>query len=312
MPAVGSFGSVNVDRVAPVSEATVAELAATYDWFPAAGETVVAPGGDPPAAFDSYVDRTFIGGKGANQAVAAASAGADAALFGHVGADHADHAIRDALTGRGVDCGALSVVDCPTGSAHVFVTPDAENRIVVGAGANGRVDAAYAHTSVDRLRDVDVLLLQNEIPLAASEALLLALDGAMHRPTVVLDPAPSEGIEELLVHPSVDVVVPNDRERAALAADGALDGFDGTVVTTRGSGPVEVTGEPSFSVAPPSAAPVDTTGAGDVFTGYLAARLAAGASLRAAVELAVEEGFVDEANVLEVESTLHAQLLQLA
>lgn len=287
MPAVASFGSVNVDRVAPVAASTVADLAAAHDWFPAAGETVRAPGDEPPAALDDHVDRTLLGGKGANQAVAAARAGAGAGLFGCVGADRAER-VRDTLIDRGVDCAALSVVDVPTGCAHVFVTPDAENRIVVTAGANGRVDPAYAHANLEPLRAADVLLLQNEVSVAAAEALLLALDGDAGRPTVVLDPAPTEGVAPLLVHSAVDVLVPNERERAALAAEGALEGFDGTVVTTRGPDPIEVvpeTGE-RFTVAPPPADPVDTTGAGDVLAGYLAAELSDGASLRAAVELA--------------------------
>jgi len=286
MPAVASFGSVNVDRVATVDAATVADLTATYEWFPAAGETVRAPVGGPPAALGRHVDRTLLGGKGANQAVAAARAGADAALFGCIGADRTER-VRDALTGRGVACKALSVVDAPTGCAHVFVTPDAENRIVVSAGANGRVDPAYAHAHLDRLRAADALLLQNEVPVAAAEALLLALDGDGRRPTVLLDPAPTEGVADLLVHSSIDVLVPNERERAALADEGALDAFDGTVVTTRGPAPVEVDApDGPFTVAPPPADPVDTTGAGDVFAGYLATELAEGAPLRSAVELA--------------------------
>lgn len=286
MPAVASFGSVNVDRVATVDAATVADLTAAHEWFPAAGETVRAPGDGPPAALDRHADRTLLGGKGANQAVAAARAGVDAALFGCVGADRAAR-VRDVLTGRGVACEALSVVDSPTGCAHVFVTPDAENRIVVSAGANGRVDPAYAHAHLDRLRAVDVLLLQNEIPVAAAEALLLALDGDAGRPTVVLDPAPTEGVADLLVHPSIDVLVPNEGERAALGDEGSLDAFDGTVVTTRGPDPIEVDAPgDAFTVAPPPADPVDTTGAGDVFAGYLAAELAEGAPLRPAVELA--------------------------
>lgn len=300
-PRVASFGSVNVDRVCRVDGETLASLADRYDWFPAAGET--RPVDSLPAELDQHVTRTLLGGKGANQAVAAARADTDAAFYGKVGEaeaadeDGGDHDAadedttdpRENLAGYGVDTDAVEVVDGPTGTAYVFVGPDGENHIALLAGANGAVDAGYAHAHLAEIRRADVLLLQNEIPTAAAEALLLALTGQHDRPTVVLDPAPADGVAPLLEYACVDVVTPNESEAAALADE--LAGFDGVVCYKHGAAPVEVVGagpdgDERFTVAPPPADPVDTTGAGDVFAGSLGAELARGTDLRRAVETA--------------------------
>lgn len=284
MPRVASFGSVNVDRVANVNSAALATLCERYDWFPAPGETRRMEA--VPDAVDEFIPDTLLGGKGANQAVAAARAGVDSALYGKVGEDHGAFSIRPTLAGYGVDVGALEVTDGPTGTAYVFVGPDGENHIAVLAGANAAVDPAYAHAHVEAIRRVDVLLIQNEVPLAATETLFTALTGQYDRPTVVLDPAPAEGVAPLLGYACVDVVTPNETEAAALAPD--LAAFDGVVAYKHGPDPVVVeTPEERFAVAPPAAAAVDTTGAGDVFAGYLGAELARGTELRTAVEWAV-------------------------
>ena len=263
---VASFGSVNVDRVCRVDGETLAALADRYDWFPAAGETRAVA--SVPPELDAHVTATLLGGKGANQAVAAARADAESAFYGKVGGgDAADP--REELAGYGVDAGAVEVADAPTGTAYVFVGPDGENHIAVLAGANGTVDAGYAHAN----------------PTAAAEALLLALTGQHDRPTVVLDPAPAEGVAPLLDYACVDVVTPNEAEAAVLADE--LAAFDGVVCYKHGPDPVEVVGpDERFTVAPPPADPVDTTGAGDVFAGYLGAEVARGTDLRGAVRRA--------------------------
>jgi ribokinase len=279
---VASFGSVNVDRVCRVEGETLAALADRYDWFPAAGETRAV--GSVPPELDAHVTATLLGGKGANQVVAAARADTDAAFYGKVG-EGTGMDPRTELEGYGVDTAAVGVSDAPTGTAYVFVGPDGENHIAVLAGANGAVDVGYAHANLDAIRAADVLLLQNEIPLAASEALLLALTGQHDRPTVVLDPAPAAGVAPLLDYPCVDIVTPNEPEAAALGDE--LAGFDGVVCYKHGPDPIEVVGpDERFTVAPPPAAPVDTTGAGDVFAGYLGAEVARGTDLRGAVRRA--------------------------
>jgi ribokinase len=281
-PRVVSFGSVNVDRVCWVERETLAALGERYDWFPAAGETRVTE--RVPADLDSHVDATLLGGKGANQAVAAARAEAEAAFYGKVGAD-ATPDPREVLSGYGVDTGAVEAVAGPTGTAYVFVAPDGENHIAVVPGANGAVDAGYAHANLDAVRRADVLLLQNEVPVAAAEALLLALTGQHDRPTVVLDPAPAEGVAPLLDYDAVDVVTPNRAEARALADE--LAGLDGVVCYKHGPDPVDVVApDRRFAVTPPRADPVDTTGAGDVFAGFMAAELGRGTDLQRAVAVA--------------------------
>jgi ribokinase len=323
MGRVASFGSINIDRVANVDGATLADLRDRYDWFPEPGETRTVD--QVPDALEGHVTGTLLGGKGANQAVAAARAGGESRLFGKVGRDEADHEVLATIADRGVDVSAVGSADVPTGTAYVFVGPDGENYIAILAGANAAVDPAYARdqvaaasddddpdgtdvqgpdgtdieesngTGVDgpdgtgvagpAVTDTDVLLLQNEVPGAATEALLDALAGDASRPTVILDPAPAAGAAPLVGHPSVDVVTPNESEGDALAA--ALSSFDGVVIRTRGPRPVVVDADTGrFEVTPPPASAVDTTGAGDVFAGYLAAELATGANLRDAVERA--------------------------
>ncbi len=284
---VVSVGSVNVDLVGRLDPADVDRLAA-YDAFPARDETRAVE--TTPPAFDEVVDRTLLGGKGANQAVAAAAAGAGTALCGRVGPDAADHDVRGSLRERGVDVSRLETVDVETGKAYVLVEPGGETRIAIRDGANGAVDASFLADRRDAVGAAAVVLLQNEIPVDAAVALLDALAGTADPPTVIVDPSPADGAAHLVDHPATDVVVPNGHEAEVLAD--ALAAFDGTVVRTRGAEPTVV--DPAdgdrFTVTPPSVDPVDTTGAGDAFVGYLAADLSAAASLRAATATAAVAG----------------------
>jgi ribokinase len=279
---VASFGSVNLDRVCRVEAAPLETLAARFDWFPAAGET--RPVASVPADLDEYVTTTLPGGKGANQAVAAANAGATTAFFGKVGTTTAPLDPLAELAAHGVDTDGVGTAPGPTGTAYVFVGPDGENHIALLAGANAAVDPAYAREQLSAIMTADVLLVQNEVPTAATETLLAGLADCPARPTVVLDPSPADGVAPLLSAEAVDVVTPNEGEAAALGA--ALEAFDGVVCYKHGPDPVEVvTPDRQFTVAPPAADPVDTTGAGDVFAGYLGAALARDTGLREAVHL---------------------------
>jgi ribokinase len=277
MATVVSVGSINVDRIARLDSGDVAALADRYDWFPAPGAT--RPVEDVPARIGERIDETAIGGKGANQAVAAARAGADVSMVGAVGPD-GDDALA-ALNERGVDTSAVERVTPRTGTAYVFVEPDGQNRIAIVEGANGAVSPL---DSFETIRNADAVLLQNEIPLDANRRLLDRLDGLADPPTVVLDPAPPEGAGDLLAHSSLSVVTPNDDEYRALGP--ALSSFPGRTVVTRGGEDVLIENGGRERISVPAADPVDTTGAGDAFAGYLAAELARGESLESAVSTA--------------------------
>lgn len=284
MPAVVSFGSVNVDRTGTLSADAVETLADQHDWFPAPGETVAV--GAVPDDIEAYLEATFIGGKGANQSVAAAAAGAETAFYGKIGVDAEDHAVLSTLADRGVVVDGVGRADCETGKAYVFLTDGSDSRIAIVEGANGRVDEAYVSRRLGAVANADCLLLQNEIPTTAGVTLLDHLADSPGGPTVILDPAPVADVEPLIRHGAVDIVIPNAYEANAVA--GPLETFEGTVVQTNGPDPVVVSPVDGrgFEVSPPPVTPVDTTGAGDVFNGYLGARIAAGAALEQAVRTA--------------------------
>ncbi|WP_435066951.1 PfkB family carbohydrate kinase [Haloplanus sp. C73] len=282
-----SLGSVNVDHVTRVGADELAAFEARYDWFPDRGETVRVA--DLPDDFAPKADEIRHGGKGANQAVAAATAGATTTMLGRVGVDHERYGVVSALESAGIDTDSLGTAPVPTGAAYVFVEESGDNRIVVHPGANADVDDAYVRAHADTVAEADCLLLQNEIPVEPVATLLDALADDPDRPTVILDPAPPAGVEPLLARDAVDYCTPNEHEYAAI--ESSLAGYDGVVVRKRGGDTLLVeTPTDGFSVDPPTVEPVDTTGAGDVLNGFLAARLADGASLRDAIETAVTAG----------------------
>ncbi|MDY6819879.1 MAG: ribokinase [Halobacteriales archaeon] len=284
MAAVVSLGSINVDRVQYLTAGEIAELENRYDWFPDPGATVKIDG--VPEELERRPYRNFMGGKGANQAVAASRAGAETALLGKVGTDQTDYDVLGSLKRSGVQIDHIGVSDVETGKAYIYVDEDGENWIGVIEGANGEVDPDYIDRQFDRICAPDCLLLQNEIPLRTLDYLLDKLDAEPDGPSIIFDPAPVEGAETLLDHESLDIVVPNENEYAAL--EDALRAFDGTIINTRSAKEIVVktTDCDSFTVTPPEVDAVDATGAGDVFDGYLAATLAEGESLRDAVEIA--------------------------
>lgn len=290
MADVVSLGSVNVDRTRYLDSAAIEALAEDYDWFPAAGETVAVDAVPEALVEESY--ENFLGGKGSNQAVAAARAGADAALLGKIGHDAGRYDVREKLRNRGVAVEHVEPAREPTGKAYIFVDETGESHIVVVPGANAEVSPSYVRPRVNAVADAGCLLFQNETPPAATLNLLDALAGDPYRPIVVFDPAPVEGTAALVDHEAVDIVSPNATEYDQLADE--LAGAGKTLVRRRGPDPVVV--EPdsgdAFTVSTPDVDPVDATGAGDVFNGYLAAELARGEPLRDAVELATRAASV--------------------
>jgi len=286
MEEVVSLGSINVDRIHHVSESEIAELGNRYSWFPDRGQTVKI--GDLPADLPADPDSIRHGGKGANQAVAAVKAGAETQMLGKVGPDAGEFDVRSHLMDAGVGVTRIGTASEPTGTAYVFVGPEGDNWIIVRPGANGTIDSAYIREQYDTIRSAECLLLQNEIPIAPVSALLSDLAAERERPTVILDPAPADGIEELLGCDAVDYLTPNESEYQALQS--SLGEFDGVLVRKRGADDVIVEAERRFTVTPPTVKAVDTTGAGDVLNGFLAAQLATGASLQEAVEIGTIAG----------------------
>jgi ribokinase len=222
------------------------------------------------------------GGKGLNQAVAAARAGAAVKFIGALGDDAAGRSLRAELGAAGIDTAGVSDSTRPTGRAMITVDERGENSIVVVAGANEDVDVAA-------LPSCRVLLVQLEVPIT-TVATALRLARAAGTATV-LNPAPAAPLAADLLA-LVDVLVPNEHELDGLGrADDLLGTGVGAVVTTLGAAGVRVvTHDQEWHVAAFAVEPVDTTGAGDAFCGALAARLAAGDALDAAVRVGAAAG----------------------
>ena len=254
------------------------------DRLPGRGETVTA-----------RATTLAPGGKGANQAAAAGRLGPGVHMVGRIGDDDAGTRQLAALAEARVNVSRVHrTPGVPTGSATIPVEDGSgENLIVVVPGANARLTGEDA--DVDPVRRADVVLLQLEVPLSAVTAAAAVATG-----TVVLTPAPSRPLPAELLG-RVDVLVPNEHELGVLA--GAAPGqrspaelaalaravTGAAVVVTLGSRGALVV--PPEGVAllqpPPRVTAVDTTGAGDCFSGALAQGLAAGAALPEAVRFAV-------------------------
>jgi ribokinase len=248
-------------------------------------------------------DRTArrAGGKGANQAVAAARAGARVRMIGRIGADPAGARMLEDLRAEGVDTHAVAALPgVPTGTAYITVTPDAENTIVLERGANARLSAGDIAAEGDAFAGAAVMLAQLEVPVETVTAAVRAARQAGARPVVTLAPAQAVP-DELLA--GLDPLLVNEHEAAFLLGGGVsgdteacarrlLDLGPRSVVITLGAAGVVVA---DASVAVRVAAEtvdevVDTTGAGDAFAGALAAALATGASLADAVSVGMTAG----------------------
>ncbi|MEP6996010.1 MAG: ribokinase [Betaproteobacteria bacterium] len=270
------FGSINLDLVTRVER------------LPSPGETLLGRG------FASYP-----GGKGANQALAAARAGGVVHLCGAVGRDAAADSALALVRNGPVDLSGVRIVDLPTGCATILVDDAGENTIVVVPGANDRVDASTVPDAV--LGQDAILLLQHEVPASANATLIArAMRTGMR---IVLNAAPARPLTlELLA--LIDTLIINESEAHALAsalgwppeaaafaatAAAANDGLE-VVVTQGAAGAVSVLGDDEIRVAAPQISVVDTTGAGDAFIGAYAAALDAGDDRPMALRFAVAAG----------------------
>ncbi len=285
MSRVVVVGSLNVDATSYVAE------------FPAPGETI--------RALDS---RTALGGKGANQAVAVRRGGAAVEFVARIGDDANGAFARAELARFGVDDGALVALDgVSTGSAQITVAESGENTIVIAAGANAAFDVAAVDAEASRFAGAALVLTQGELPTATIDRIAdLAVASGTRFVLNLAPPAPVTA--ETLS--AADPLVLNEHEARAIGIapadasgdDAAVEAWlaaaeraVGTVarsivVTLGGAGAVAADAEGAHAVAAPRVTAVDTTGAGDGFTGTLAAMLADGRSLEESTRLAVTAG----------------------
>jgi ribokinase len=242
------FGSINVDLLVPVPH------------LPQPGETVLG---------SDYV--VAPGGKGANQAVAAARTGAAVTMVGAIGKDLFADTAMSLLRRSGAYLSLVAQVDQPTGCAIITVNPAGENQIAVAASANRRVRSAQVP---DRLLDPKtVLLLQREVPDTENAALIART--LRNGGRIVLSLAPAGPIAPARFE-DIDFLIANDGEAATLGdpAELARQLRQGLVITCGGEGAVAMLRDGSTITVPALAIdPVDTTGAGDAFAGVFAAGL---------------------------------------
>ena len=252
--------------------------------LPAPGETLTGSGFD-----------TDGGGKGANQAVAAARQGARVAMLGAVGQDAHGAALLAALQADGIDTHAVErIAGTPSGTAAILLMPDGENSIVVIPGANHALTPERVRAQAARLRQAHVVVAQLECPLdAVTEALAIAREAGA---VTVLNAAPVQPLDEALLG-QLDWLVVNEIEAAALAGmpvPGPAEaravaeqlrrrGPRQVLVTLGAEGLVLAGPEGTLALPAPRVQAADTTGAGDTVVGALAAALAAGRPLREAL-----------------------------
>ncbi len=262
MKKIFTVGSINTD------------LVITAPYMPEQGETITGSG-----FFTAH------GGKGANQATAAARLGGKVVMCGAVGDDGFGRDAAESLRKDGIDVSCVRTVEgVPTGTA-VIVVSGGDNRIIVDRGANDRLSKADVDRALASASRGDIMLLQLEIPL---ETVAYAVGKAKEKGmTVIMNPAPANRqAAELL--PLCDLVIPNETETEIFGGrDELVKSMVGTLIITLGSEGFELNANGVSERFPGRRVKaVDTTAAGDTFCGALAARLAAGDGIGEAAEFA--------------------------
>lgn len=259
-----------------------ADVALHVDRLPGPGETVLANG-----------MRVSGGGKGGNQAVAAGHLAGNIALVARIGSDQYGEMLRKNFVKANLDLASFSVdPDAPTGQAYIGVSETGENNIIVVPGANGTLTAAVLDEAIDRIRGAAFVSTQLEIPLATVEhlAVICQQEGV----PFVLNPSPVQPLSAELLS-KVALLVLNEHELALLGGDGdeaqklanltAL-GIRDIVLTKGGEGAVHYAAGQLARYPAQRVEVVDTTGAGDTFTGALLVGLAEGKTYAAAIDFA--------------------------
>jgi ribokinase len=232
-----------------------------------------------------------VGGKGANQASAAAKLGARTSLIGFTGDDDLGRSAREDLAAYGIDLSGLGHCEAPTGVAAILVDDEGENLIAVASGANHEVTAAHVSAQLDRIAEPGAVVL-SVLELSDAAVMAAAASAGERGCRFVLDPAPPRAMPEALLA-RCDVLTPNEHELRALGGVDALLGLGiGAVIVTLGARGAElhVRGRSPVHVDPFPAEVVDTTGAGDAFNGALAWAMADGLPLEEAARLAAAAG----------------------
>lgn len=247
-----------------------------------------------PRAGETLAGQSFVtvpGGKGANQAVAAARLGASVAMVGCIGDDAYGEQLRTALLAEGIDCQAVTPVSGEsTGVALIVVDDSSQNAIVIVAGGNGHVTASVVDSFDALLSGAEVIICQLEVPLDTVGHVLKR--GHELGKTVILNPAPASGPLPAEWFAWIDYLIPNESEATALtglpvdstaSADAAASallkaGVSKVIVTLGEQGALFASASRSEHFPAPKVQPVDTTAAGDTFVGGFAAALADGKS----------------------------------
>ncbi|MEW9580326.1 ribokinase [Paraburkholderia sp. DGU8] len=255
-----------------------------------------------PHPGETLAGRTFTqvaGGKGGNQAVAAARLGARVSMLGCVGADANGAQLRAGLEAQGIDCAAVETGKEATGVALIVVDDASQNAIVIVAGSNGEVTPETIARHEALLAAANVVVCQLETPPATVRAALAA--ARRLGKTVILNPAPATGPLPADWLPLIDYLIPNELEAAALTglpvdspedaarACAALRAAGArNVLVTLGARGVQAAldGAVAALYEAPQVKAIDTTAAGDTFIGGFAAQLAQGASVDAAIRFA--------------------------
>jgi ribokinase len=278
-----------VSRVVIVGSLNI-DLVVNVDRLPGSGETV----------FGNSLER-HPGGKGLNQAVAAARLGATVSMIGAVGDDGSGEWLRRVVIEEGIDDSGISVAPGTSGTAVIEVEPRGENRIIVVAGANETLTAEAVRTAIESFNDVAVVLTQSEVPVEAVRAAMAA--GRAAGAKTILNPAPARDYPSDILA-NVDILIPNEHEAAemsGLETGSALDTIEVAqelntrgalcVVITRGErGAVWSTAGNSGQAAAFRVSAIDTVAAGDAFCGGMATAISMGIPFSEALRWASAAG----------------------
>jgi len=243
--------------------------------------------------------RTFAGGKGANQAVAAQRAGASVCFLAAIGNDDFGRAALSTYESEGIDTSLIQVIDdSPSGVAMISVSEAGQNSISVAPGANGKLTADVIRQNESTIARAGILLLQLEIPV---DAVVAAIDiASRHGTRCVLNPAPAMPIpDEVLAQ--LYCITPNETEAEILTGIAVSDvqsatraarqllqsGVENVVITLGSNGALLCNSDGVHHQEAPSVTVVDSTAAGDTFNGVLVTLLAEGRSPKEAMQLAV-------------------------